>query len=210
MRTSAVGRVVTTFFTIILQGRAERAVRPWPPYMQKRRAPRPLSRVRRIDCPLLADTLRILARSRSPGLPLLGPARPHGGARHAPDPGDRPARTQHRSSIADARRRKRGHPSGALIPKPCNFAVKPVSEVQDNRRRSSCLAHVHAKPGLTASLARIQGGTSRSDGQDRALVGARFKRKKVYALGQLTCSGPQDAADIRAGKVEPLQLGALR
>ena len=39
-----------------------------------------------------------------------------------------PARTWHRMSSAGARRCKRGHPSGALILKPCKFAVQPTCD----------------------------------------------------------------------------------
>ncbi len=106
------------------QGRAERAVRVSLPTC--------ISAAHREHCPARgASTVRnwfgasrTLARSRSPGLPLLGPAGPRRRpARVGPEGTAR--RTQRRQTNAGTRRFKRGHPSGALILKPCKFAVKP-------------------------------------------------------------------------------------
>jgi hypothetical protein len=64
--------------------------------------------------------------------------------------------------VAETRRRrayscKRGHPSGAPILKPCKFAVTPVCDRRTTAEGGRCPAHVHAKTGVTAPLARIQG-----------------------------------------------------
>jgi hypothetical protein len=116
--------------------RARRARRTgWPPHMQKRRATRALSQARRIDCPSLAghlvdpDTLPV-RRSAA-----LRPCRATAASGSRRTRGDRQTNslTRCRRPSAGARRCKRGHPSGALILKPCKFAVKLVC----NRRTTA-------------------------------------------------------------------------
>ena len=69
----------------------------------KRRAMSASSRAWRNDRPQLAEPWRTPTRSRSPGLPLLGPAGPRRRPARVGTRGVRPRRTQHRRSKACAR-----------------------------------------------------------------------------------------------------------
>jgi hypothetical protein len=73
----------------------------------------------------------------------------------------------HCMSKAGSRRCKRGHPSGALILKPCKFAVQPVCDrrtTADVKVPGTCTREA----GLDRALVKDSVGTYRKDGQDRA------------------------------------------
>jgi hypothetical protein len=109
-------------FLYLSQGRAERAAQAWPPDMQKRRAPR---------APVPHAVHRLSVAGWAPSGTVTAPGR---------TPSDRPDERRAAESSAGTRRCKRGHPSGALILKPCKFAVKPVS---DRRTTADCKAAWH-------------------------------------------------------------------
>jgi hypothetical protein len=65
---------------------------------------------------------------------------------------------------------KRGHPSGAPILKPCEFAVKP-SVTAGRPRTVKVPGTCTREAGLDRALVKDSVGTYRKDGQDRAPPG---------------------------------------
>ena len=100
----------------------------WPLRMPKRCARFASSRARRIKCRHPAQvSWRPRDERQGAGSTALRPWPDHGGARLASTPKGATGRTWRHWSRADTRRGK-GHLSGALILKPCKFAVKPVCD----------------------------------------------------------------------------------
>jgi hypothetical protein len=101
-------------------------------------------------------TLRTLARSRSPGLPLLGPAGPRRRPARV-----RPEVTAETDTAPQAQRWRAALQEGPSLRCPDPEALQVRGQARlwplDNRERSNCLAQVHAKTGLTAPLTRSQG-----------------------------------------------------
>lgn len=130
----------------------------WAPRMQKRRARSALTGRGASTVQFSAEVSQVPDARQGADLPLLGPERATAAA-DAHQTRAAAVRTPRRRPVPSARCCKSGHPSGALILKPCEFAVKgaPFGRVYD---------------GASATLERRprQGfrGTYRKDGQVRA------------------------------------------
>jgi hypothetical protein len=116
-------------------------------------------------------------------LPAAGPAalRP---CRATAAPGSRRTRGNRRGGHAPQVQRwcparKRGHPSGAPILKPCKFAVKPARDRGATATVELPGARISREAGLDRAFDKESGGTGRRDGQDRALPSQTCGRRRI-------------------------------